>query len=382
MPKKQAAFLLLLLPLLFSLVLWPQASLAAAREGWQLCTATLIPSLFPFFVLTTLLIRLGLPQLLGAVLAPLSGPLLGLSGPGASVFLLGLLGGYPVGARSAAALYASGQCSRQEGEHLLSFCNLCGPSFLLGVVGGGVFQSAAVGFALYLSHIAAALAVGVLFRLFLRRGTPDRFVPTPKAAPVPSLSEVFLEAVRSSFTSCLSVCAFVLFFQVVLRMLSVSGLLSLLARGTAFLLSPLGVTPRWAISFLSGLLEVTSGVTSLSAGSLPCRIVTAAFLLGWGGLSVHAQTLSVVASSGLSLRPYFIGKLLHASFSALFILPFARRWKNTLSVFSPLPAPNVPSLAPYWRQATCLSLLLCGLLVLFFAKTVVKRRNLSYNKKK
>ncbi len=382
MPKKQITFLLLLLPLLFSLVLWPQAALAAARDGWQLCTATLIPSLFPFFVLTTLLIRLGLPQLLGSVLAPISRPLLGISGPGASVFLLGLLGGYPVGARSAAALYASGQCSRQEGEHLLAFCNLCGPSFLLGVVGAGVFQSTAVGLALYAAHIAAALAVGLLFRLFLHRKKPEPSAVMPKAAPVPSLSNAFLEAVRSSFMSCLSVCAFVLFFQVVLRMLSVSGLLSLLARGTAFLLSPLGVTPRWALSFLAGLLEVTSGVTSLSAGSLPCRIVTAAFLLGWGGLSVHAQALSVVASSGLSLRPYFIGKLLHASLSALFILPFARRWKSTLTVFSPFPAPNVPALAPYWQQSLHISLLLCGLLVFFFVKTVVKRRKLSYNKRK
>ena len=106
-----------------ALLLLPEVSAQAARDAMLLCAQTLIPSLFPFFVLSSLLIACGASELLSALLSPLMRPLFGLSGAGAAALALGLCGGYPVGARTAAELVENGALSRDEGERLLAFCN-------------------------------------------------------------------------------------------------------------------------------------------------------------------------------------------------------------------------------------------------------------------
>ena len=105
-----------------ALLLLPEVSAQAARDAMLLCAQTLIPSLFPFFVLSSLLIACGASELLSALLSPLMRPLFGLSGTGAAALALGLCGGYPVGARTAAELVENGALSQEEGERLLAFC--------------------------------------------------------------------------------------------------------------------------------------------------------------------------------------------------------------------------------------------------------------------
>ena len=111
-----------LFPVFFgaALLFFPDVSATAAREGVALCLQTVLPSLFPFFVLSSLLIACGASELLSALLSPLMRPLFGLSGVGAAALALGLCGGYPVGARTAAELVENGALSRDEGERLLA----------------------------------------------------------------------------------------------------------------------------------------------------------------------------------------------------------------------------------------------------------------------
>ena len=147
-----------------ALVLWPSQAMEAARTGLALCGNVIIPSLFPFFVLSSLVVELGMSRYLGRLLQPVMAPLFRVNGSCAAALALGVVGGYPVGARTAISLYQNGQCSRTEAERLLAFCNNCGPAFILGVVGTGIFGSGRAGLLLYLGHIAASLLVGLLFR--------------------------------------------------------------------------------------------------------------------------------------------------------------------------------------------------------------------------
>ena len=272
-----------------ALLLLPEVSAQAARDAMLLCAQTLIPSLFPFFVLSSLLIACGASELLSALLSPLMRPLFGLSGTGAAALALGLCGGYPVGARTAAELVENGVLSRDEGERLLA--------------GAGVFSSSRAGAALYLIHVAAALCAGLL----ICRALP----PAPhgtyphKSAKAQCFSTAFPTAVQNALTGCLNVSAFVVFFTVLARLL------------LHFL--PEAFASSLPCALLLGFLELTSGVLALPcsrAGFLSC-----AALLGWGGLSVHCQTLSVLAASPLSARYYLKGKVLQALLSLLLALP-------------------------------------------------------------
>ncbi len=301
-----------------ALVCWPREVSAAVREGLGLCYNVIIPSLFPFFILTSLVISLGLAGYLGRLLEPVMRPLFHVGGACAAPLALGFIGGYPVGARAALTLYESGGCTKTECERLLAFCNNSGPAFILGVVGAGVFADSRVGLLLCLVHAAASLGVGLLFR-FYRWG--DRTERTARPAPsiaVQRFSSAFTGAVKGSVTSTLNICAFVVCFTVIIRLCFLSGLLPALAALLGRALTPLGFSRDWAQRLLTGALELSSGVAALTqGGSMEGRVSMAAFLLGWAGVSVHCQVLSFLGESGLNVRTYLAGKLLHGALSAL-----------------------------------------------------------------
>ena len=306
-----------------ALVLWPELTMEAMRDGIRLCGNVILPSLFPFFVLSSLVVELGMSRYLGKLLEPIMVPLFRVSGSCAAALALGFICGYPVGARTAIQLYENGQCSRTEAERLLAFCNNSGPAFILGVVGAGVFGSGRLGLLLCLTHLLASLAVGVLFR-FYRPGDRPRAKGRAPHFQTASFPAAFTRSVTGALQSTLHICAFILFFTVLLRVLARAGILDLLSRLLCALLSPLGLTRSWAERLLTGLLEVSSGVTSLTGGSLSGRLSMAAFMLGWAGVSVHCQVLAFLGDSGLSMRTYVAGKLLHGGLSALLTAALVR----------------------------------------------------------
>ena len=259
----------------------------AVRDALALCAQSVIPALFPFFVVSSLFIDLGCAAVLGRSLAPIMRRLFGVSGAGGTAFLLGIIGGYPVGGRTAGELYRSGQCEREECERLLAFCNNGGPSFILGIAGLGCFGSIRVGAWLYLIHVGAAVMVGLLFR------STSRQMGRPKKTETPRWADALIQAVRGGAMSMVNICAFVVFFLVILRLFS---------RFTGI-----------QHGAILGIVEMTNGILRLANDRR--GFIWAAGLLGWGGLSVHCQTAAVLSGSGLSLKRYFIGKALQAAIS-------------------------------------------------------------------
>ena len=304
-----------------ALVCFPKEAVEAASSGLELCLNVIIPSLFPFFVISTLAVDLGLAERMGRLIEPVMRRLFNVSGACASAFVLGFVGGYPVGARTAIALYERGECSRREAERLLSFCNNSGPAFILGVVGASVFADNRVGLLLYLVHGLASVITGVCFRRW--RGGSDNNRPRLSRGDKvrPNFAAAFTGGVKNSFASTLNICGFVIFFTVLIKMLVLSGVLPAAAKGAALLLRPLGLDEDTARRLLIGVIEMSSGVWSLSAAaeSLSSGAAMAAFMLGWAGISVHCQTLSFLCDSGLSAKTYIIGKLMHGVLSAVLV---------------------------------------------------------------
>lgn len=187
-----------------------------------------------------------------------------------------------------------------------------------------------------------------------------------------SFPVAFTHSITGALSSTLNICAFVLFFTVVIRMLFLSGVMGALAGGTAALLSPLGLDQAWAQRLITGLLELSSGVSSLTgAGTVTGRLSMAAFMLGWAGLSVHCQVLAFLGDSGLSLRTYLTGKLLHGGLSALFTALLVRRFPLEAPVSSYL-AEQVEGIASldFQRALTISTAAAWGVWLLFVALAV------------
>ncbi|MBQ6540379.1 MAG: sporulation protein [Oscillospiraceae bacterium] len=278
-----------------ALIAFPRESAAAARNGLKLGTGVLLPSLFPFFVISSLMIGTGAAYRLGKVLSPFLGRLLGTGNAGSSAFVIGLLGGYPMGAKTVAELYEKGSVSKSEAERLLAFANNSGPAFILGACGGGVFESARAGFLLLFVHVLSAVIVGIMFR----GGSHTDSVKTVPAESYP-FPAAFVKAVKNSVRSIFDICGLIIFFEVMSALLEKTGLL------------PGGIVG----TVLRGVMELTSGITGLAGIDHIISLPAAAFLSGWGGLCVHCQALSFALASGLKTGRYFAGKLLHGIIAA------------------------------------------------------------------
>lgn len=283
---------------------------AAGKEALKLCAELIIPSLFPFFVLSLLLNRLGFPEVLSTALSPIAAKLFHVSGEGASALIIGLTGGYPLGAAYIADMLNTGVIDKCEGERLLAFCNNSGPAFIMGAVGCGVFSSSRVGVFLYIVHVFAAVITGVIIRFIVHDRTYS--VKRKKRHILPSVSfgDALTESVRSAVTAILNVCGFVVIFSVLVGMLDSNGVFSLAV-------GQIASHTTWELkatrALLTGLIELGSGIgamrgINLSRGTLSL----AAFLVGWGGISVHFQTASVLVGSGTKGVLHFAGRLMSA----------------------------------------------------------------------
>ena len=278
---------------LCALLLWFLADAAGVRgameEALSLCAHSVVPALFPFLVASSLLLDLGFGELAAPWLAGLMEPLFRVDGVGSSALLLGLIGGYPIGAKAAADLYRGGFLSRSETERLLTFCNNSNPVFLISVRGVGVFGSIRAGVWLWLIHLLSALLTGLLFRRWGAEQQRQELSRCPAFQAV-SFSAAFVGAVRESLGGMLSVCAFVTFFYVLAR--------------------PLASLGGWLGPALVGATELFSLTPLLDAGR--GSFILASAMAGWGGLSVLCQTAAVLEGSGLRLRGCAAGKAVQA----------------------------------------------------------------------
>lgn len=266
---------------------------AAVSEALALCAKSVIPAMFPFLVVSGLLISLGFGEWLSPALAGFMERLFHLPGTAGAAVLLGLVGGYPIGARTAAALCRAGRLTKEETCRLLTFCNNANPAFFLGVLGAGVFQSSRTGLYLWLIHVLSALLTGMLLGRTVSH--PGRRSIPPAIPASPGLARLWVEAVGAALQGILSVCAFVTIFYVLTR--------------------PLAALPGIWGTLTVGLTELFSLIPRLRPNQ--GGFILAAGCSGWGGLSVLCQTAAMLEGTGLPLSPCVKGKAVQGLISVL-----------------------------------------------------------------
>lgn len=283
---------------MLSLLIVPAEYAAAVRGSITSCLENIVPSLFLFMVATQICMEYGI---LSRLLRPFSGVMRLLRLPPAAfeALVIGNVAGFPMGARVACRLYTDGRLERGQAERLLAFCNNCGPAFLIGAVGAAIWGDAGLGVALWGVQLAASLVVGLLFRG--RRETYAAAPGTQRDAPRlrRSFSAAFVAAVKNSAVSVLYVCAFIVFMSCASVILRFGGFSTRLGAFEGLLL---------------GVFEITMGIGALP-GRSALAFAMACAIAGFGGLSVHCQTLLFTEGAGLRARKYFLGKTLQGAIS-------------------------------------------------------------------
>ena len=268
---------------------------------------------------------------LGVILNNCMKPLFNIRGEGAFVFIMGIISGYPMGAKLATNFRENNICSKEECERLLSFTNNSGPLFIIGTVGILMYGSTAIGVLLFITHILACITVGFIFKFWKYSDSSifhnSHHIIKSKQTPVTfsNLGSILSESIKNSISTILLIGGFVVIFSSIISILKSSGLLSVFSISISPILAFFNIDSSFATPLISGFLEITNGINSISNISnkkISTNLIFTAFLLGFGGISVLLQVFSITSKSDLSIKPYVYGKLLHGVLAAFYTYIF------------------------------------------------------------
>lgn len=272
------------------LLIFSNSNLPAVKNGLELWVTSVIPSLFPFFVATELLQNTSIISYLGHLLDRFMKPIFNISGEGAFCFIMGLISGYPVGAKIACDFRKNGICSKEECERLLSFTNNSGPLFVLGTVGILMYKNSTIGLLLLFTHVLASITVGIIFRFWKKSNNSKDYKSFSKSnkkvlnntVSLSNLGEILSKSITSSISTILLIGGFIVIFASIISILKSSGILNMLITFINPLFSALNIDSSFIGPLLTGFLEITSGISSISniaVKKISLNIIFTSFLL-------------------------------------------------------------------------------------------------------
>ena len=287
------------------IILFPEISSKSVAQGIVLSANVVIPALFPFMICVLILIKNDITTQKHTVNKLLYW-LFGHNFDMFFIFVLSMLGGYPVGAKLINELYKEEKINKKTANILLLYCVNAGPSFVILVVGGSI-NSFKIGKLLLISHLFSSLIIAVLSGFVLRKHNCSY---TIKKRSNKSFSSVFIESVAQASESVLNVCSFVIVFSVINSYLE-------------YFLYDVPI-----LKYISYFTEITSTVIHEK------NIYFISFILGFSGISIWCQIISLTKNFKLNIPVFLLGRLLHATLSVIITICLVKLFNSSITTFS------------------------------------------------
>lgn len=319
-----------------TMILYPQQIFPAAKRGIDTWWQVVFPGLFPFFVISELMLQFGVVHFLSIFLEPVMRPLFNVPGSGALVMAAGYTSGAPVGGVLTSHLHQQNLIRTEEASRLVAFTNNASPLFMLSSVAIGFLSLPQVGWILAASHYTANIIVGVVLKYL----SPRKTEPVPKY-PISTLFVMAIknmeiaqrenskplghllgDATKKAMQNILVVGGFIIVFSVLIEILSLLGFLEIIGVLIGYILIPLGFEPDLLMPLASGLLEMTIGIKLIAESNSPLlqQLVCISWLLGWAGMAIHAQVAAFISEAGIPFTPYVFARLLQGTLAAAITL--------------------------------------------------------------
>lgn len=323
------------------MITFPHQTVQAALTGIGIWWDVLFPALFPFFIISELLLSLGIVHFFGTLLDPLMRPVFRIPGSGGFIMAMGFASGYPVSARLTSQLWEQRLISREEGERLVAFTSTSDPIFLIGAVAVGFFYHPGIALILCVAHYGSSIIVGLIMRFHERKAplTPRKHLSSgnnlflsalsnmhqARLAQQKPIGDILKDATITALKLIFVIGGLVVFFSVLIEQLRLTNILQWSSTVVSSFLSLAGWPEALSESFINGLFEVTLGAQSAGSATdvgLVYQVAAAAFVLSWAGLSVHAQIVSLMSHTGMRYRPFLIARLVHGLLAIWMVFVF------------------------------------------------------------
>ncbi len=308
--KRYAAAVGILFASVMVLVNSEQAA-EAVRRGIGMCVQSVIPSLFPMIFLSQYLIKSGGAAEIGKLLNKPTKVLFGLPGVCGVALLTGMVGGFPAGARAAETLTESGTLTQKQGQRLATIAFCSGPGFTIGMVGAELYKNKSAGLLILTAQIISSIIIGMTMRSTSgRKGASDDDREHHTPINTQGRSDAFVESAADAASTVIAMSSFIVVFQVIAAMLDAAHINSYLA----------ALFSRFGAQQLGGcivpcLTEVTGG----SMLSVNIGLPFTAFVVGFGGLSVHFQNFAVCRRIRLNKLKYIFVRLIQGGLCSVIV---------------------------------------------------------------
>ncbi len=265
----------------FCLLFFSESNILAVQSSINLCLNSIFPSLFPFLIVSNLLSYTTVISFLSSKLERLMKLVFKMPGISAYPFVLGIISGYPVGAKIVSNLREEKKISKSEGNTLLIFTNNAGPLFIIGTVGYSIYSNVKIGFLLLVINIVSAIFTGFIFSHIGKNQLRSASDECQSELSFSSLGEIIGSSIKNSFYTLSTVCGFVILFALIISIIKSSGILSIFNN-------------KWIECVILGILEITTGINLASqivSNNIVWNLALSAFFIGTGRSFSFASSL-------------------------------------------------------------------------------------------
>lgn len=303
--------MMLLLTCAYEILSESETIMEAVSYSFSIWMNNVFPSLFPFFVLSEILINYGFIELVGELFKPIFEKLFKINGNTAFVFIMSMVSGFPSNAKYARELYLQGKINEQEASKILMFSHFSNPLFILGAVSITFLNDKKLGIIVMLSHYIANIVIGILIRNYYpSKPQHDKFsiknaiikMHNKRVNNDKRFGAIITNSLINSINTLLLILGVVTTFLIITTIIDNNFHLNLFSK-----------------TILSGFLEMTQGLkhVSLLQTTSAYKTILITMILSFGGLSVHTQILSIISDTKIQYRPFLLARLMHVIIAAI-----------------------------------------------------------------
>ncbi len=292
------------------LIIFPKESADSISRGLSYSLEILIPSLFPYIVISSFIMRTNASVCIGNVFAPVCRTVFGLPKCCSGAIILSFIGGFPVGAKCVQILFIQGKINVSQAEHMMKFCVCAGPAFLITAVGAIMLNNPETGVILYISQLISALIIGII-SVDRKKNSSSNTQKIENVELNKSVTSAFIESVSDALSSVFSISALVMVFSMLITVVKI-------------------LVPQTYI-FAAILLEVTSACKEISNTSMPLWVYSIA--VGLGGFCIHFQIFDILRDVPIIKTKYIIYRVVNSLLSGLITYVICLFYRPDTDVF-------------------------------------------------
>ena len=291
--------IVILIIFLISMIIYSDIVIKSVSFAITLCINNLFPSMLPFLILSSILSNYGFVELVSHILSPLMRNLFHLNSNCAYILILSMLSGSPANSKYIKELLDSNKITVSDANQVLLFSHFVNPIFIIGTVGTIFLGNKTYGFIILISHYLANLIIGIMLR---KKNIPSSIANNNNFFNIKPKG--FITTLKNAIKDTIDTLLVV--FGTITSTLVFSSIIN-----AYFNFNPV----------FNGILEVTSGLkyVSIESSTILFKIIISTFFISFGGLSIHAQVMSILDNKAIKYIPYLEARILQGLISSIIV---------------------------------------------------------------